>query len=212
MGAALVLLLWVLYRLRVRQLRRAFNRTLEARVGERTRIARELHDTLLQNFQSVLLPLRTAQTLIAKRPAQAEETLESAITQARAAITEGRSAVQGLRTSTFEDHDFNEAIRTLGEELASDPAYSNSTALTLNIEGAPRALQPVVRDETSRIAGKALRNAYRYANNSAVTNSSSCASRVSSSAAIRGLAIFESPLELGESQSASVLCSTFHRR
>jgi signal transduction histidine kinase len=68
-----------------------------------------------------------------------------------------------LRVFALEDHDFNEAIRTLGEELASDPAYSNSTALTLNIEGAPRALQPVVRDEIFRIAGEALRNAYRHA-------------------------------------------------
>ena len=50
-------LLWAGYQLRVRQMHRQFDMTLEARVGERTRIARELHDTLLQSFHGVLLRL-----------------------------------------------------------------------------------------------------------------------------------------------------------
>src|SRR4029453_11691668 len=50
-GAMFLALLWAAYQLRVRQLAHQFNMTLEARVSERTRIARELHDTLLQSFQ-----------------------------------------------------------------------------------------------------------------------------------------------------------------
>ncbi|HSE97626.1 MAG TPA: two-component regulator propeller domain-containing protein [Blastocatellia bacterium] len=49
-AAAFLAMLWMLYQLRVRQLAHQFNMTLEARVSERTRIARELHDTLLQSF------------------------------------------------------------------------------------------------------------------------------------------------------------------
>ena len=136
---------------------------IEARHSERMRIARELHDTLLQSFQGVLLMFRTAQTLIATRPAEAQQAVEDAIAQARAAITEGRSAVQGLRPSVGEPCDFNEAIKTLGEELAKDSAHSSLAALTMYVEGTPRALKPLVRDEIFRIASEALRNAYRHA-------------------------------------------------
>ena len=55
MAFSFAALLWAAYRLRVAQIARQFNRTLDARVSERTRIARELHDTLLQSFHGLLL-------------------------------------------------------------------------------------------------------------------------------------------------------------
>ena len=70
--------------------------TLEARVSERTRIARELHDTLLQSFQGLLLRFQSAAKLLPERPDEARQRLDSAIQQAAEAITEGRDAVQGL--------------------------------------------------------------------------------------------------------------------
>ena len=54
-----VALLWAAYQWRVQQLHRQFEMTLDARVGERTRIARELHDTLLQGVHGVLLRFQT---------------------------------------------------------------------------------------------------------------------------------------------------------
>ena len=93
-------LLWAAYQLRVRQLHHQFDMTLEARVGERTRIARELHDTLLQSFHGLLLRFQTVSQLLPERPVEAKEKLDSAIEQAAEAITEGRDAVQGLRDST----------------------------------------------------------------------------------------------------------------
>ena len=87
------------YQFRMRQVQHEFEATLEARVGERTRIARELHDTLLQSFHG-LCRFQTASYLLAERPAEAKEKLDSAIEQAAKAITEGRDAVQGLRAST----------------------------------------------------------------------------------------------------------------
>ena len=98
-------LLWAAYQLRVRQLATQFNRTLEARVSERTRIARELHDTLLQSFQGLLLRFQSVLKILPERPLEARERLESALDQAAAAITEGRDAVQGLRSSAFETND-----------------------------------------------------------------------------------------------------------
>ena len=87
---------------------------------ERTRIARELHDTLLQSFHGLLLRFQTASYLLPDRPAEAKEKLDRRDRQAAKAITEGRDAVQGLRASTVERNDLALAIRTLGDELATD--------------------------------------------------------------------------------------------
>src|SRR4029453_3770177 len=87
------------------------------RVGERTRIARELHDTLLQSFHGLLLRFQTASYLLPEQPAAPKRKRGGAIQQAAKAITEGRNAVQGLRASTVERNDLAEAIRTFGDEL-----------------------------------------------------------------------------------------------
>ena len=155
-------LLWVAYRLRIRQVARQFNRTLDARVSERTRIARELHDTLLQSFHGLLLRFQTALYLLPDRPAEAKEKLAGAIDQAAKAIAEGRDAVQGLRASTVERNDLALAIRTLGDELATH-ANAEPTTFSVAVEGETRDLHPIVRDEIYKIAAEALRNAFRHA-------------------------------------------------
>ena len=156
-------LLWAAYQYRMRQVQHAFEMTLEARVGERTRIARELHDTLLQSFHGLLLRLQTASYLLSERPAAGKETLDSAIEQAAKAITEGRDAVQGLRASTVERNDLAVAIRTLGDELATDATSRKPSTLAVEVEGESRDLHPILRDEIYRIAAEALRNAFRHA-------------------------------------------------
>jgi len=162
-AAAFMALLWALYQLRLRQLAHQFNMTLDARVGERTRIARELHDTLLQSFHGLLLRFQAASELFATRPAEAKQTLDRAIDQAAQAITEGRDAVQGLRASVVESNDLAVAIRTFGEELAAEQAGDGSVVLHVVVEGTPRTLHPIQRDEIYRIACEALRNAFKHA-------------------------------------------------
>jgi signal transduction histidine kinase/ligand-binding sensor domain-containing protein len=152
---------WMAYRLRVRHLHRQFETTLEARVAERTRIARDLHDTLLQSFHGLLLRFQTAFNLLPDRPAESKQVLASAIDQAAEAITEGRDAVQGLRTSATETNDLADSLRALAEELANE--NGNDASLHIEVQGTPRALHPIVRDEVFRIAGEALRNAFRHA-------------------------------------------------
>ena len=139
-------------------------RTLDARVGERTRIARELHDTLLQSFHGVLPGLQTAFQLLPDRPVEAKEKLGSAIEQAAEAITEGRHAVQGLRDSTTPSNDLALAISTLGEELAAGSTGHRRPSFRVAIEGQSRDLRPILRDEVYRIAAEALRNAFLHAN------------------------------------------------
>jgi signal transduction histidine kinase/ligand-binding sensor domain-containing protein len=156
-------LLWAAYQLRVRRLHHQFETTLEARVGERTRIARELHDTLLQSFQGLLLRFQAALKVLPERPLEARQRLESALDQAAAAITEGRDAVQGLRSSASETNDLANGIIAIGKELTSAASAPDAPAIDVEVEGGPRQLNPVVRDEAYRIAGEALRNAFRHA-------------------------------------------------
>ena len=162
-AAILLTLLWVAYQLRIRQLAAQFNMRLEERVSERTRIARDLHDTLLQSFQGLLPRFQAAIYKLPEHPADARETLEAAIDQASQAITEGRDAVKGLRTSTVEKNDLAIAIRSLAEELASADTQESRPAFQVAVQGTPRNLHPILRDEVYRIAAEALRNAFRHA-------------------------------------------------
>jgi len=161
-GAAFLALLGGLYQLRLRYLKHEFNVRLEARVGERTRIARDFHDTLLQSFHGVLLMLSVVAHRIKDSP-EAKEQLESIVQQARKAVTEGRDAVQGLRSSTLVANDLAQAITTFGEGLATDQNAGTSPDFHVRVEGASRDLPPLIRDEVYRIAGEALRNAFRHA-------------------------------------------------
>jgi signal transduction histidine kinase/ligand-binding sensor domain-containing protein len=160
--AAILALLWGAYQFRVRRLHHEFDMTLDARVGERTRIARELHDTLLQSFHGILLHLQTVSNELSG--GETKHKLDGVIDQAARAIVEGRDAVQGLRASTTEGNDLALAIRTLGEELGAADTRSRRPEFMVQVEGAPRNLHPIVRDEVYRIAAEGLRNAFRHAN------------------------------------------------
>ena len=162
-AALFMALLWVAYQLRLRRVHHGFEMTLDARVGERTRIARELHDTLLQSFQGLMLRFEIVSQLLPGPPVEAKEKLDGAMKQAADAITEGRDAVQGLRASTVQTNDLARAINTLGEELATDPANHGIPAFRVTVEGEARDLHPILRDEIYRIAAEALRNAFRHA-------------------------------------------------
>jgi signal transduction histidine kinase len=154
-----------LYQLRLRQLARQYSMRLEERVSERTRIARELHDTLLQSVQGLLLHLQVVFDLLPTRAQEGKQKLGSAMDQAVEAIREGRDAVQDLRSSATVTYDVALALNALGQELAVDETNHNASApvFHVEVEGAPRDLHPVARDEVYRIAGEALRNAFRHA-------------------------------------------------
>src|SRR3984885_6749365 len=162
-AAVFLTLLWGIYRLRVQQLQHQFAIGLEARVNERTRIARELHDTLLQSFQGLILRFQAATNLLPERSVEAKQRFETAIDQAAQAITEGRDAVQGLRSSTVETNDLAMAISALREELAADGTIADSPLFRMAVEGTPRNLHSILRDEVYRIAGETLRNAFHHA-------------------------------------------------
>jgi signal transduction histidine kinase/ligand-binding sensor domain-containing protein len=163
--AAFLALLWVLYQLRLRQLARQFDMTLEARVGERTRIARELHDTLLQSFQGLMLRFQTVGEMLPARPLDAKNALEGALDRADEAISEGRDAITDIRASTLASRDLAKSITALMTNLSEELAAGNGRSVTFRVlvEGVPRAVRPTLQDEIYRIARESLRNAFRHA-------------------------------------------------
>ena len=158
-------MLWGLYRLRLRQMAREFNANLEGRVDERLRIARELHDTLLQGFQGLLLRFQAVHNLLPGRPGDARKVLEGALDDAAQAITEARDAVQDLRASTLATNDLANALEALGGELAAHQSATRGDVIgfSVEVEGEQQGLDPILRDELYRIGGEALRNAFHHA-------------------------------------------------
>jgi len=144
---------------RVRKLTEAqLTLRFEERLAERTRIARELHDTLLQSFQGLMLHFQAVNDLLP--PGKAKEALEKVLDRADQAIIEGRDAIQNLRSSTTVTNELAQAMTALGEELT---AGRGSATFLVSIEGTPRDLHPILRDDIYRIAREALRNAFHHA-------------------------------------------------
>ena len=159
-----LVLLWAAYQLRVRLLHKQFEMTLEARVGERTRIARDLHDTLLQSFHGLVFRFQAARNMLPNRPEEATQALDNALTRAEQALDESRHSIQGLRPSLSSENDLDQMLITTGEELASSNHIEDgSPRFEVIVEGERRGLPPLIKDEIGRIARELLRNAFRHA-------------------------------------------------
>ena len=158
-------MLWTVYQLRVRRLAHQFNMRLEARVGERTRIARDLHDTLLQSFQGLMLRFQTVDEMLPMRPMEAKTALESALDRADQAIIEGRDAITDMRISSVASHDLSKSMTALMTHLSEEVAAGGGKPVTfrVRVEGVPRTVRPMIQDEIYRIARESLRNAFRHA-------------------------------------------------
>jgi ligand-binding sensor domain-containing protein/signal transduction histidine kinase len=155
-AAVFLALLFAAYQFRVRQLMWKFNMASEARLNERMRIARELHDSLLQTVQGFMLSLQAVSEMM---PAgAAKNKLEKTLEIGDRAIREGRNAVQDLRSASTTSY-LTQAVRALGDELAS----GDGATFRLVVEGPMRELHPIVQDEIYSIAREALRNAFTHA-------------------------------------------------
>ncbi|MBO9707166.1 MAG: hypothetical protein J7521_03040 [Caulobacter sp.] len=162
-AAALTLLAWALYSLRVRQVAAALESRFQVRTAERERIARELHDTLLQGFQSLMLRFQAvANRLSGDDPLRKE--IDQALDRADVVLAEGRTRVRDLRTETARA----DLAQALGDVVG---AFSDGAAppIDLVIEGDARATGPLVSEEMLRIAEEAIRNAIAHAQASRIS-------------------------------------------
>jgi signal transduction histidine kinase/ligand-binding sensor domain-containing protein len=164
LAAAFLVALWALYRLRLRQIERELKAHVGGQIDERLRVARELHDTLLQSFQASLIQMQAARNIFTRLPERAAEELDNAITMAAGAVDEGRAAVQNLRAAPTGEADFAQLLNTTGQQLArSEETRGNPPVFGVTVEGPRRQLKPLLQDEIYRIARELLRNAFRHA-------------------------------------------------
>jgi signal transduction histidine kinase len=140
------------------------NLRFEERLAERTRIAQELHDTLLQSFQGLILRFQTANQILLSNPSEAKEALEGALDRADQALSESRKAIQGIRSDSFSDRDIERALGVLMNELASDMYVTKGKRRTTSVivEGQPKTVNPWACEEICKIAREALRNAFTH--------------------------------------------------
>lgn len=155
-----------LYRLRLAQLTRQMNVRFEERMAERMRIAQELHDTLLQGFLSASMQLHVADDHVpADSPAKP---LLGRVLQLMSQVNEeGRNAIRGIRSSDGNSLNLEQAFSRIPHELGVYKEIGREAGEQVNfrviVEGRPRTLHPILRDEAFRIGREAIGNAFRHA-------------------------------------------------
>ncbi len=156
----IVILLWLLYLYRMRQLSKEIYSRLNVRQRERDRIARELHDTLLQGFQGLVLRFQAILNRIPEDdPLRAS--VVNALLRADEVLIEGRDRVREIRAEPSSD--LHNLVESFGHSHASE-----STSFRLFLVGAAVELRPLIRDDVYSIAREALTNAFRHASASQV--------------------------------------------
>src|SRR5260370_26801595 len=149
-------IIWILYLLRLRLVTAQLQARLGERLLERERIARDLHDTLLQSFQGLMLHLEVVNQLLPQGKAKAE--LTKSLGHADRAIAEGRNAVYDLRSSTMDTCDLPESIKAGAGELSAE----GTARFRFVGEGPPRECDTMIRDEHYRFQRGALRTRVRH--------------------------------------------------
>ena len=159
--AGIGLLLWLAYRIRVRQLTGRMRERLEQRLAERERIARDLHDTLLQGFQGLILRFQSVANEIPEN-LRAHGLLGEALDTADMVLREGRDSVSLLRTVERTD------IAATLSDTAKRMSASYPAEFQMVVEGTPRTLHAIVRSEVCRIGEEAIINAFQHAKASVI--------------------------------------------
>jgi signal transduction histidine kinase len=156
-GFACAAVLAGLYRVRMRQVAAQVRGRLEARLAERERIARDLHDTLLQGMQGLIWRFQAAaDRLSPDEPAR--QLLEQSLDRADQLLGESRDRVKDLRPAASQLADFAQALATEGEQFAQ----LHSARFRMSVQGHCRDLHPIVREEGFLIGREALANAFRH--------------------------------------------------
>jgi signal transduction histidine kinase/ligand-binding sensor domain-containing protein len=149
-------LLWLAYSMRLQAVADRIRMRMAERMEERERIARELHDTLLQSVQTLTLRFQLVVDDLPK-DAHARATLEEALDRADIVIAEGRDRVRDLRTQR--DRDIERTVA----DIIKRQAFDSRVEITMTTTGTRRALEPGVLDEATRIASEAIFNIWRHA-------------------------------------------------
>ena len=148
-----------------RQLDNQFETTLEVRVAERTRIARDLHDTLLQSFHGLLYRFQAARFMFPERMEEGIQSLDAALVRTEQALEESRNSIQGLRLGLSAESELDQILIVTSQELASSQhtGEDGSPQFKVIVEGERQGLSPIIQEEIGQIARELIRNAFRHA-------------------------------------------------
>jgi signal transduction histidine kinase/ligand-binding sensor domain-containing protein len=150
-------IVWALYWLRLRQATARLQQHLGARLEERERIARELHDTFFQGIQGLLLRFHTATSQL-RKDEPTRRIFEETLKQSDQVMREGRELVLDLRATVFEQTDLPTAFANFGERMRK----GGSPSFRVVVNGSIRPLHPVVSEEIFKIGKEALCNSVRH--------------------------------------------------
>jgi signal transduction histidine kinase/ligand-binding sensor domain-containing protein len=157
---ALAALTWLAYRIRMQRVAAGLRARYEAALSERTRIAQELHDTLLQGFTGITIQLRAIQRIIDRQPEAGVVALEKALSAADTTLRDARNSIWDMRAVELEGRDLPEAL-----EGAVRSALSGSpVALDFTVRGMRRPLTPQLETVGLRVGREAVANALKHAN------------------------------------------------
>ena len=159
---ALAVLAWVI-RLRMLIMARNIHARLAERLDERERIARELHDTLLQGVLSASIQLDLAEDQLPK-DSPVRGLVQRVLATLRQVTEEGRMALRGLRFQDIENHDLAEAFLHVKQEFL----HKDTTVFRVVARGAPRAVRTEIWNEIYRIGREAIVNAYVHSEAKAI--------------------------------------------
>ena len=139
------------------------HRELSVRLDERQRIARELHDSLLQGFLGVSLQLQAA---VGQVPAnlQSKAALNHTMVRMQHVIDEARHVLLGLRSSAMESMSLDQALSSLRDEFAPGGGVQFRVCVT----GQPKSLRPAIQEQIYLIGREALINALRHSEASSI--------------------------------------------
>jgi signal transduction histidine kinase len=153
-----LLVIVALYRLRMYQLTRQLNLRFHERLAERTRIAQQLHDTLLQGFLSASMQLDVAEEQVPD-DSPAKPLLKRVLQLMGQVNEEGRNALRGLRTAEDDHRNLEMAFSRMRQEFAVE----EKIGYRVIANGATRPLRPSIRDDVYRIGREAIVNAFLHA-------------------------------------------------
>jgi signal transduction histidine kinase/ligand-binding sensor domain-containing protein len=171
-AVAVIGLFWLGLRWRVKRVAAAVRERSEVRADERVRIARDLHDTLLQGVQGLMLHFHVAAQGLPEG-SQTRASMDRALVTADQILVEGRNRVTRLRSDDLTYTDVADAFKA----LAADHDYEDRIRFSFKIDGPAKDIVPSVLHEVYYIGREAIGNAFRHSKASEITATLCCGSK-----------------------------------
>ncbi len=159
-ASGILLLAWLLYRLRMHEVKARYSAVL----AERNRISQDIHDTFAQNLAGIALQLDSITMQLEEIPPALRESIDEACNLTRYSLSEARRAVSDLRSGDLDRAELSVAL----PEIANRMAASTTVKMSIQVVGTPQVLSAVTEKNLMRIFQEAIANALKHAEAQAI--------------------------------------------